>query len=113
MLSRLQGLGHGMYALSGACMHGEGTAAGHGDGVSQGVSLSSDRDTLPDSVGNTREGVGLSLAPHAKAALKCWQAVSSRILTGEFLTGIDSCMPLQINPAQNTRINSTQTCIVS
>ena len=38
--------------------------------------------------GSTREGVGLALAPHAKAALRCYQAVSSRILTGEFLTKV-------------------------
>ena len=39
--------------------------------------------------GSTREGVGLALAPKAKAALRCHQAVSSRILTGEFLTRIN------------------------
>ena len=38
--------------------------------------------------GSTREGVRLTLAPHAKAALRCYQAVSSRILTGEFLTKV-------------------------
>ena len=30
--------------------------------------------------GSTREGVGLALAPHAKAALRCYQAAPSRIL---------------------------------
>lgn len=38
--------------------------------------------------GSAREGVGLALAPHAKAALRCYQAVSYRILTGEFLTRV-------------------------
>ena len=38
--------------------------------------------------GSTREGVGLAVAPHAKVALRCYQAVSSRILTGEFLTRV-------------------------
>ena len=37
---------------------------------------------------STREGVGLALAPHAKAALRCYQAISFRILTGEFLTKV-------------------------
>ena len=36
--------------------------------------------------GSTREGVGLALAPKAEAVLRCYQAVSSRILTGEFPT---------------------------
>ena len=38
--------------------------------------------------GSTREEVTLVLAPHAKAALRCYQAVSSRILTCEFLTKV-------------------------
>ena len=38
--------------------------------------------------GSTREGVGFSVAPHAKAALRCYQAVSSRILAGELLTKV-------------------------
>ena len=38
--------------------------------------------------GSTREEVALVLAPHAKAALRCYQAVSSRILTCEFLTKV-------------------------
>ena len=35
---------------------------------------------------NNAEGVGLALSPHAKAALRHYQAVSSRILKAEFLT---------------------------
>ena len=35
---------------------------------------------------SNNEGVGLALTPHAKAALRHYQAVSSRILKAEFLT---------------------------
>ena len=42
--------------------------------------------------GSTREGVELALAPHAKAALKYYQAVFSRILTGEFLTKVGTLL---------------------
>ena len=37
---------------------------------------------------NAREGIGLAFAPHAKAALRCYEATSSRIVTGEFLTRV-------------------------
>ena len=34
------------------------------------------------------EGVGLALTPHARATMRCHQAVSSRVLTAEFLTQV-------------------------
>jgi len=37
---------------------------------------------------STREGVGLALAPRAKAALRYYQAISCRVLTGAFLTKV-------------------------
>ena len=68
--------------------------------------------------GSTREGVGLALAPHAKASLRCYQAMSSRILTGEFLTKVGPLLLVvvyapQINLALRARTYSTRIWKVS
>ena len=40
---------------------------------------------------NNAEGVGFALTPHARAALRHYQAVSSQILKAEFLTQAGPC----------------------
>ena len=54
--------------------------------------------------GNAAEGVGLALALQAMAALKHYQAVSSRILTAEFLTKVGPlCVVVVYAPTDQCR----------
>ena len=60
--------------------------------------------------GSTREGVGLALAPKVKAALRCYQAVSFRILTGEFLTRIGPLLVVVVYAPTDQSNAETRIC---